>query len=176
MAQETPQPPRFLPDEAFPSYAYRPGRSPHPVRDLSGHSHGLIVAEPPMPDPERWRDSHAYLRGIDLFNHGYYWEAHEAWEGLWNACGRSGPTALFLQALIALAAAFLKARMGSTPGMTAHARRVFQLLDDAGLADGQPFMGMRPASLTQLADALIRSGTASGDEEPEALLWPEGGA
>ncbi|TGQ49534.1 DUF309 domain-containing protein, partial [Mesorhizobium sp. M1C.F.Ca.ET.210.01.1.1] len=23
--------------------------------------------------------------GIDLFNHGYYWEAHEAWEPLWHA-------------------------------------------------------------------------------------------
>mgnify|MGYP001399614021 CR=1 FL=1 len=22
--------------------------------------------------------------GVDLFNYGYWWEAHEAWEGLWG--------------------------------------------------------------------------------------------
>ena len=28
-----------------------------------------------------------------LFNAGYYWEAHEVWEGLWHAYGRRGATA-----------------------------------------------------------------------------------
>lgn len=172
MAQETQHPPRFLPDEAFPAYAYLPGHSPHPVRDPSGHSHDLTVVEPPTPDPARWRDSHAYLRGIDLFNHGYYWEAHEAWEGLWNACGRSGATALFLQALIVLAAAFLKSRAGSETGARAHARRVFELLDDAGHAEQAPFMGLRPASLKELAQGLLHTDSASGDVAPEAILWP----
>ena len=45
------------------------------------------------------------LYGIDLFNHGFYWEAHEAWEGLWIACARRGPTATYLQAFITAAAA-----------------------------------------------------------------------
>ncbi|MER9222262.1 DUF309 domain-containing protein [Mesorhizobium sp. M0644] len=26
---------------------------------------------------------------IDLINHGYYWEAHEAWEPLWHAAKQS---------------------------------------------------------------------------------------
>ncbi|MER9007639.1 DUF309 domain-containing protein [Mesorhizobium sp. M0862] len=27
--------------------------------------------------------------GIDLFNHGYYWEAHEAWEPLWQTANQA---------------------------------------------------------------------------------------
>ena len=51
------------------------------------------------PNPEEWRACCDYLYGIDLFNHGFYSEAHEAWEGLWVACGRSGAAATYLQAL-----------------------------------------------------------------------------
>ena len=118
---------RFLPEEPLPPYAYTPGRNPHPVRDKDGHSFSLLLPAPPAPDPERWQDSHDYLRGIDLFNAGYYWEAHEAWEGLWNACGRTGATARFLQALIALAAAGVKLRQGSAKGVAAHAVRAVSL-------------------------------------------------
>ncbi len=37
-----------------------------------------------------WLRCRDYLRGIDLFNHGYYWEAHEVWEGLWHTAGHRG--------------------------------------------------------------------------------------
>lgn len=46
-----------------------------------------------------------YLRGIDLFNHGFYWESHEAWEAVWISAGRRGSVADFLKALIKVAAA-----------------------------------------------------------------------
>lgn len=144
-------PSRFLPDEPFPAYAYTPGSGdPHPVRDTRGHSHGVDHPDPPAPDPRRWRDSHDYLRGVDLFNAGYYWEAHEAWEGLWNACGRKGGTALLLQALIALAASALKRRAGSAAGARAHAERAARLL--RGVTG--PAMGLDPAELARQIDIL----------------------
>jgi uncharacterized protein len=115
------QPPRLLPDQPFPSYAYVPGHTPHPTRDADGHSYGAEFETPEPPDPEEWRACRDYLYGIDLFNHGFYWEAHEAWEGLWVACNRRGPTATYLQALINLAAAGFKARRGSARGMRANA-------------------------------------------------------
>jgi hypothetical protein len=99
-----PSPRRLIPDRPFPAYAYLPGRTPHPTRDPEGHSYGARPDTPELPDPEDWRACGDYLYGIDLFNHGFYWEAHEAWEGLWVACGRRGPTATFLQALINLTA------------------------------------------------------------------------
>ena len=45
-------------------------------------------------------------RGIDLFNGGEYWEAHEAWEQEWMP-DRKGPDAAFYKGLIQIAAGCL---------------------------------------------------------------------
>ena len=66
--------------------------------------------------------------GFDLFNHGYYWEAHEAWEQCWVAEDRQGELADVLKGLIKLAAAGVKAREGKTEGVRRHARRAEELL------------------------------------------------
>ena len=81
-----------------------------------------------MLDTERWRDCPGYLWGVDLFNHGFYWEAHEAWEGVWHAHRRTGPVADFLKGLIKLAAAGVKAREGRADGVRRHAARADELL------------------------------------------------
>src|SRR5207249_5173379 len=95
--------PRYLADVPLPPYTHVPGRTPHPVSDPRGHSFGHAPEPSAVPDPDDWRGCRAYLRGLDLFNHGFYWEAHEVWEGLWHACGRAGRTADFPQGLIKLA-------------------------------------------------------------------------
>ena len=69
-----------------------------------------------------------YLWGIDLFNAGYYWESHEAWEAVWHACNRTGPMADLLKALIKLAAAGVKARENRPEGIRRHTRRAIELL------------------------------------------------
>ncbi|RKZ13262.1 hypothetical protein DRQ53_05450 [bacterium] len=96
--------PRYLPEEPWPPYAYRPGRHPHPTRDPLGHSHSAVGDETPAEPPEGWRQSHRYLRAIDLFNHGFAWEAHEEWESMWHRPVDSAQ-AEWLQALIQVAAA-----------------------------------------------------------------------
>ena len=45
-------------------------------------------------------------RGIDLFNRGLYWEAHEAWEEAWTP-DRRGPESGFWKGLIQVAAGCL---------------------------------------------------------------------
>jgi predicted metal-dependent hydrolase len=45
-------------------------------------------------------------RGIDLFNRGLYWEAHEAWEEAWTP-DRRGPDGGFYKGLIQVAAGCL---------------------------------------------------------------------
>ena len=45
-------------------------------------------------------------RGIDLFNEGRYWAAHEAWEEAWTP-DRRGPDSGFLKGLIQVAAGCL---------------------------------------------------------------------
>lgn len=121
------QPPRYtaLP---LPPYSYVTGQHPHPLRDPAGHSFGHDP-EPVVPlDESNWPTNQAWLYAIDLFNHGFYWEAHEAWEGLWHASGRRGSTADFLKGLIKLAAAGVKAKEGRPAGVRRHAARAAVLL------------------------------------------------
>jgi len=115
--------PRYRPDAPFPPYAFVGGYFPHPAKNPRGHSYSLKTTRPPRPDPERWQACKEYLRGIDLFNHGYYWEAHEEWESLWHACGKRGCLALFFQGLIKLAAAGVKIRQGRPVGIQRHSQR-----------------------------------------------------
>lgn len=157
-------PPRFVPDRPFPPYAYLPGRHPHPTRDPEGHSYGaaLETAEPPV--PEDWRACGDYLYGIDLFNHGFYWEAHEAWEGLWVACGRQGATATYLQGLINLAAAGFKARWGNARGLRANAGTASRLFTSAARrlgAGGVRHMGLDVRALADLAAAIATAQSES---------------
>ncbi|MBZ9753390.1 DUF309 domain-containing protein [Deinococcus sp. HMF7604] len=55
---------------------------------------------------ESVRDPEALQRGAALFARGEWWEAHEAWEGPWQAA--AGQERDFYQALILLAAALHK--------------------------------------------------------------------
>ncbi len=119
---------RYTPQRPFPRYAYVPSRQPHPVTDPQGHSFG-ISSEPAAPlDPSQPHDSEEFLFAIDLFNAGYYWEAHESWERLWLAAGRAGPVAALLKGLIKLAAAGVKAREGNLAGVRRHTIRAAELL------------------------------------------------
>lgn len=120
-------PPRLVPDEPLPRYSYVTGRFPHPTRDAAGHGFGHTPGAVPRIAPDRWHDSRVYLWACDLFNHGYYWEAHEVWESLWQAEGRTGIAADFLKGLIKLAAAGVKAREGRPAGVERHARRAREL-------------------------------------------------
>lgn len=117
-----------LTSRPLPPYSYVPGMWPHPQSDPAGHSYGHRD-EPPEPlTEENWQANPALRWAIDLFNHGYYWEAHEAWESLWHAAGQRGETADFLKGLIKFAAAGVKAREGNATGVRRHAVRASELL------------------------------------------------
>jgi len=96
----------------FPSYRFVPGRSPHPVRDPDGHSYNQPPVQLASFSASAWQSCDEYLYGIDLFNHGYWWEAHEALEAVWVAAGRQTETGLFIQGLILIAVAYLKMFQG----------------------------------------------------------------
>ncbi len=119
------------------------------------------------------------MYGVDLFNLGYYWEAHEAWEELWNACDRSGCTADFLKGLIKLAAAGVKAREGKPRWAQRHTSRaadVFQQiaseLDDAE----ERYMGLCLSDLVRFASdvadrPITRNTHGAAGEEAATGLW-----
>jgi hypothetical protein len=103
--------PRYS-SKAFPPYRYVPGMHPHPVRDPDGHSYGKKQELQSPFSSNSWSTCEDYLYGIDLFNHGYWWEAHESLEQVWAAAGRHTRVGLFIQGLIQIAAAHLKASQG----------------------------------------------------------------
>lgn len=75
-----------------------------------------------------------FLKGIDLFNRGLYFEAHEIWEEAWNES--EGVEKRCLQALIQIAVALLKWQSGIPGGalkMYRAAREKLEALPDACL-------------------------------------------
>ena len=54
------------------------------------------------------------IRGINFFNSGHYFEAHEAWEDLWRATG--GPLRLFYQGLVQAAVGMHHLQHGNLNG------------------------------------------------------------
>ena len=104
-------PPRYT-DRTFPSYRFIPGKAPHPTRDPEGHSYNKPLEKLEPFELDQWQYCDEYLYGIDLFNHGYWWEAHEALEAVWVAAGRQTETGLFIQGLIQVAVAHLKRFQG----------------------------------------------------------------
>lgn len=129
----------------FPAYSYVPGLWPHPHSHPDGHRFG-----PPFPaaNLNDAANDPTFQLGIDLFNAGYYWESHEAWEFLWHAAGRKGPLADFFKGLIQLAVAGVKVREGRRDGAELHARRAAELF--SGLGE-QSVAGFEPRTLAELA-------------------------
>ncbi len=70
--------------------------------------HDSVELRPQLPLPDAWPRELGHLHAIDLFNHGYWWEAHEAWESYWHAAVVGTPEHHTLQALIQFAALLLK--------------------------------------------------------------------
>lgn len=101
----------------FPPYRFVPGTNLRPRHNPQGHFHGLEEHRPILLPPEHWSRSDDYLYGIDLYNHAYWWECHEVFEGLWNRAGHHTEQGNFFQALIQLAAANLKGFMGNPQAM-----------------------------------------------------------
>ena len=163
---------RLLPDIPLPPYSYVPGKFPHPERDDDGHGGDADIFHADSFNPARWSSCRAYLRAIDLFNSGYYWESHECWEAIWHAVGRRGTVADFLKALIKLAAAGVKAREGRPDGVQRHARRARELLQEISAhADGNDmFGGMNLAHLLNCAESLVANPGEFVNDADDAVL------
>jgi predicted metal-dependent hydrolase len=125
----------------------------------------------------------AFLWGLDLFNHGYYWEAHEAWEGLWQVADRDGPLRMLFKGLILLSAAGVKIRERKNAAAARHATRAAAVLRQLMNVPDRAFeraLGMSPATLAEYAGAVTRTpadlpATAPGQPQPvfNFILGPD---
>ena len=166
--------PRYAPAIPLPPYSYVPGYDlPHPVNHPAGHLYAGqdFAHEPPISVAElnslpnalysRRRalaaalaENPRWLYAIDLYSGGFYWEAHEVWEGFWNALGRTTPEARFVQGLIHLAAAAVKIREGKPAGVGRHSKRARELLGDLRAVDGDGALGLAPESISAVVAEL----------------------
>jgi hypothetical protein len=128
----------------LPAYTYVPGGPwPHPSRAReAADDPGAKVLQRAPTAPQELAGSPLFGRGIELFDAGYYWEAHEAWEVLWHAAGRRGPTADVLRGFIKLAAAGIKVRERREAGVRTHARRAAECFASARGQGGVHQLGL----------------------------------
>jgi hypothetical protein len=106
----------------LPPYTYVPNVVPHPISDADGHMFGVADVY------KQWSNERVFDWGIRLFDAGYYWESHEAWEHLWLKLGRTTRDAMILKGLIKLAACGVKCLECNTNGAMRHASRATELL------------------------------------------------
>ena len=170
------KPPRLRPERQLPPYSYVPGLAPHPTSDPRGHSYGKHEPAADVLSESSYGTNGTYLYAIDLFNHGFYWEAHEAWEALWHAAGRRGAAADFLKGLIKLAAAGVKLREGRVAGVRQHAARAEELFRSVA-GSGERMFGLRVEELIEGArevergaKELIDMGGASAERQLPVTL------
>jgi len=97
------------------------------------------------------------LAGIEQYNSGYFFEAHETWEKLWLRS--PWPFREFLQGMIQLAAAFVHLKRHEYPG-------VIRLLDEA-------LAKLEDASMTMGVDAKRLVAEARVARAELAALGPE---
>ncbi|MFN7972153.1 MAG: DUF309 domain-containing protein [Acidobacteriota bacterium] len=162
-------PARLAPEAHLPPYRHTPGLSPHPRADPRGHSYGHKEPAPTdLTSPDDWRRCRTYLHAIDLYNNGYWWECHEALEGLWIAAGKFSIQALFFQAIIQAAAANIKWHLQNQSAaklLTRQSGEKLQKVMGRGAADGRTYMGL---DVRDFLDRLEGFHTAGGGTAPGA--------
>jgi hypothetical protein len=148
--------PRYAPSHPFVDCAFVPGYTPDPRRQPGPGPREPAYTVEVLDPRDVWRCDR-YLFGIDLWNHGYYWEAHEAWEGLWHTAGRTGAVGALLKGLIRLAAAGVKVRQGNPESVGSHGEGARLQFRNAQAACGeQTLCGLDLLALDELAERIIR--------------------
>jgi predicted metal-dependent hydrolase len=106
-------------------------------------------------------------RGIELFNRGLYWEAHEAWEEAWTP-DRYGPDRGFYKGLIQVAAGCLHYARRNRRGTINKWR--------SGSGYLRPYLprhrGVELGPLVDLVEANLRAVESSPDGWPDGLPMP----
>ena len=95
-------------------------------------------------------NSDAYRRGIELFNSGAFFDAHEVWEDVWREA--RGPEKKFLQGLIQVAVAFHHYSTGNLAGASSVLERARKNVADF------------PAEFGGISVAALRESLASWQE------------
>lgn len=162
---------RYAPQCAFPPYAFLPGRDPHPNRSPEGHSYTTEEeTPPPYLEAEDWRTNEGFLFGVDLYNYGYLWEAHEAWEGVWIVSKHDDSQRETLQGLIQCSAAALKLRLEEPRGFAKLSSAGLARLDGVCAEEALPYLGLELRAFVEAYREFASSDPTDADERPRLEL------
>jgi len=162
-------PPRYAPGLVLPAAPFLPGSGmPRPAPYL------------PPPDAPGWPDlplhrDPAFREGVDLYHHGYWWEAHERWEAPWRRAPRADPAHALLRGAILLAASHLKRVQGRPDGAARLLERSLTHLERAARAE---LLEQRPPAAgaalngTGLDVAGLLAAVRAWSARQPALAWP----
>jgi predicted metal-dependent hydrolase len=149
-----------MPDRPLPPYRYVPGLNPHPFRHIDGH----MYTDGSAPEALSWtlaetaqQDVH-FLFAADLFDHRFFWEAHEAWEAMWHQAPHADPTRDLLQSLIQCAAAALQHHMCHSRSAVSLHGRAEERLGPWIQQDGPHIYGVDAAGILSDTAALLAGG------------------
>jgi uncharacterized protein len=146
--------PRYA-DRPLPAQRHLPGRTPRPRAPATPCGVDRF-------DPSCWWTSEDFLYGVDLWNRGFFWEAHEAWEEPWRAAGRGTLVGRLLQGYILLAAAAVKYELGAEASARRLAARGARRMGEASAAHPR----FDAPAFAAAVDAWV-----SGRHATHPLLW-----
>ena len=131
-------------------HPYVPGQTPRHAEGAFDH----LKDARPGDSVDALARSRAWAAGRALLADGQYWEAHEVLESLWLACPQNSAERLGVQAVIQLANAGLKARMGRRGASLRLLRTARALKDEAGMRAADCALMLDPAEWA-MAEAAI---------------------
>lgn len=114
-----------------------------------------------MPDP-------LLLRGVEEFNHGHFFEAHELWEDLWNES--VGEEKRFYQGLVQIAAGYHKLSLAQHRGAHKLLERGQQTLAGLPLDDVDVDVAPLLATLGPLVQSLATGQIPTAVQAPTVRL------
>jgi uncharacterized protein len=151
----------------LPRGAHVPGSGTTPDRAPLDTAKALV--RPPVREAE-WEGNEPYRYGVALCLNGFFWEAHEVWEAVWLACPPNSRERRFLRALIQIANAALKLRMGRANAARRLLAEAAEIIGECLAAQaGARLMGV---DLPELRHVLAGAKPERSVEAEEALLRP----
>jgi hypothetical protein len=149
--------PRLQPSWPLPDYVFIPGKHPHPKK-VGGHMEGQKDPEADPIDLKHPQKCEFLRYGLDLYNHGYFWESHVYFESLWNAHHRTGSVADFLKGLIKMGAAGVKLAIEQKTSAIGHFDRARELFVAVKASEGEQFLGFDLTTLIKEIDVTLSVG------------------
>jgi hypothetical protein len=120
-----------------------------------------------------WEGNEPYRYGAALCLNGFFWEAHEVWEAVWMACSPNGHERRLLRALIQLANAALKLKMGRPNAASRLLAETEEMLIDLGAGGREgALMGIDLAAQRRAAADALRGMKANEPAAAHALFAP----